>query len=318
MKRLALVGILALVILFGFWSVGAAAPPAKSGQTKTVVLNNLNTINVGETKTWAPVKEGDCIRIYFKPQPGQRFSACLTTELLETKDLRKLKFESGTTFQGARDQAGAYVIVGTNLYAAKDINGPWRWLQCGVDGYAGFILETEKEIGFAPEVYMFEVRCYQAVTGINCHTSGLTPAFSLNVKPIVPNNVRVPETKAPSEKTEYFALSAKKLIKTIDSSKYARVNLSAVKALADSVKIFASCAKNEGLDESADEVLKQTTLLDRYVASQWKRIYSLKADPMGVEIGEITTKLAQLVEPLARTEKQVAAAEKVAAAGAGQ
>ena len=316
MKRLTLIGVLVMAVLFGFWSFGAAAPVKQSGQTKAVVLNNFNTINAGETKSWGPVKEGDCIKIYFKPRQGQRFSACVTTDFIEAKDFNKFKFESGTTFQGPRVRSGAYVIICTNLYAAKDINGPWRWLQCGVDGYAGFALETEKEIGFAPEVYMFEVRCYQVVIGINCHTSGFKPAFTLDVKPIPQNNVRTLEVKAPSGTTEYFALSANKLVKTVNDTGY-KLNLSCAKALVDSTKIFANCAKNEpDLAGNADLVLKQTGLVDSYLAANWKRIMSFgaKESLWAAETDAIRAKLAQSVEPLTRTEKQLAAAEKMATA----
>lgn len=175
MKYLKLVCGFLLVVLFVGMSVALAG-------TRTEV------VRPGEEKIWAGMKRGDVLKVYCRPQGMllKYFFASRTVNLANVASYRAGSKRKPAGFKEIKGLRGG-MSVSVNVFCAPGSEGPWRWLQCMVEQTpTEQNLETEKEIGYVPAVYLFEIRCYQGseAYGRSCATwAGFRPILAFKVSP---------------------------------------------------------------------------------------------------------------------------------------
>ncbi len=291
--------------------------------------NVSNVISPGEERAWGPIKEGDILRIYC-PYEGQRLSGVFSHDQAKRGDILKHRSGSLGEFPGETLKPSVGIKIGkiiiVNIYCAKSVKGPWRWLQCTKSAYFPFVLETEKELGYTPEVYMFEIRCYQHSVPKNCKQLGWPSITTLKISALPGQIGKTDENKI--SPAESFAISAKKLTDIITRRKeLARQptlpsfefkhgpkylgevsfdkfdNPFYVKAAVDSAKAFALSAKMvPELSDAATTTLRKTKQIDRLISIQIQRMQTEKDEVLVNNLRVLRARLAKAIEPFLRSE----------------
>ena len=298
-----------LAAMFGVFSIADAANPTLGN---TYLINAGNTISPEEQKWWGPIKEGQLLRIYCKSE-GKPLKMVFGPVYWGNNIWRKsgqtpppIPMLGPCSYCGGKEipdggeniceSKGGGVVFSANIYGARDIKGPWQWLGAQMWSYDQLgCLNPQKEIGYIPEFYRFDILCYQN-NCIRLSSEGvrdqdkmvtLSVAFDTESSDVVQTNVDPVQS--------YSALAAK-FIETINGVKV-KENFFWLKALLDSAKLFLVDAKKEpGLNKTASATLQQISIIEQYVNANQPKWTRLKKEQRRAEVGPLYNRLVQTVQ----------------------